>query len=181
MINALLERIPNSARLITTTTRTPREGDVHGNRYNFISEEEFKNKISKSEFLEYNIYAGNYYGSERKILEKALERFTVVLSQIEVNGKHNLDKLGIKNLSIFLLPESLDVLRKRIEKRGGIPKEIIQERLTIAEKEIADSGDYNYRVYNKEGKLEETIAEIEQIITTELGKTLTLDKKANFS
>jgi guanylate kinase len=69
-----------------------------------------------------------------------------------------------------MLPDSLDNLKKRIERRGGITPEVIAERLKIAEREIAASSDYDYRIVNVEGQLPETIAKIEEIITSELAK-----------
>lgn len=166
VINSLVKIIPHSARFVTTTTRSPRPGNVDGRDYFFISKSEFEQKIAKSELLEHNFYAGNYYGTEKKHLEESLKKNDVVFTQIEVNGKHNLDRLGIPHLSIFLVPESLEILRSRIEKRGGITPEIIAERLKIAEREIAESADYDHRIVNVDGKLEETIEKIAKIILT---------------
>lgn len=180
VINALLNLFPNSARLTTTTSRTPREDDKQKSYY-FVTKEEFESKIKNGEFLEYNIYAGNFYGSEKKVLEKSLSEHSVVFTQIEVNGKHNLDKLGIENFSIFLVPESMEILRHRIERRGGISTNSMNQRLSIAHKEIKDSEDYDFRITNFEGKLGETVERIHQIIKDELKKRATLDKSGNFS
>lgn len=172
VINTLLKRLPHSARLISTTTRAPRPGNKEGVDYFFISREDFEKRIADGDFLEYNVYANNYYGTPRSYLENMLPTNSIILSQIEVNGKHNLDKLGIQNLSIFMLPDTIDNLRKRIEKRGGITPEVMKERLKIAEHEIAASSDYDYRIVNVEGKLPETIAKIEKIIMTRVNETV---------
>ncbi len=164
VINALVERLPRATRLVTTTSRTPRPGDVDGVDYHFISKSEFENKIQAGEFLEYNLYADNYYGTQKGDLNSLLDTYEVVFSQIEVNGKHALDQAGVQNLSIFLLPESLDVLRERIQKRGGVGEIEMEKRLTIAAEEIGASTDYDFRVINREGKLESTVDEIERII-----------------
>ncbi len=179
VINALVKIIPGAARLVTTTSRPPRPGNVEGVDYYFVSKEEFKNKIKKNEFLEYNFYAGNYYGTEKKRLEEMLTKNTAVFSAIEVNGKRNLDKAGIKNLSIFLLPDSLEILKDRIRKRGGVSEELIEERMKIAEKEISAAPEYDYQVVNKDGKIEETIDKLAKIITSELNKPLNIDKEPN--
>ncbi|MSU75021.1 MAG: guanylate kinase [Candidatus Magasanikbacteria bacterium] len=168
VINALLERFSNSARFVTTTSRPPRPGNQEGVDYHFITSEEFAAKIKHSDFIEYNLYAGHYYGTEKSRLDEALERNKLVLTQIEVNGKHNLDKANIPHLAVFLLPESLNVLRHRIEKRGGVSETDLKERLAIAEKEIAASGDYDYRIVNAEDKLDETIEKIAEIIKSHL-------------
>lgn len=171
VINALLKKIPHSARLISTTTRLPRPKNKDGVDYNFITPEEFKNKIKNGDFLEYNIYVGNYYGTDEKMLKEKLSEHPVVFTQIETNGKHNLDKKNIKNLSIFLMPEKISDLKKRIEKRGGISQDEIRERLRVTDEQIAQSTDYDYHVINVEGKLEETIAEVEKIIKNYLSRT----------
>ncbi len=170
VINSLIKRLPKTTRLITTTTREPRPGNKEGVDYFFTTKDIFEKRIADGDFLEYNNYAGNYYGTPKKYLEELLATNDVVLSQLEVNGKHALDKLGFAHLAIFMLPDSLDNLRKRIERRGGITPEVIAERLTIAEREIAASSDYDYRIVNVEGQLPETIAKIEEIITSELAK-----------
>ena len=164
VIAELLKLIPNSTRLVTTTSRPKRPGDQEGVNYFFVSADDFKKRIEAGEFLEYNFYAGNYYGSEKSVLEAALARFDVVFSNIEVNGKHNLDILGIKHLSIFLLPESLDELRGRIEKRGGLTEEVINERLKIAAEEIKKSEDYDLRIVNPDGGLENVVKQIEKAV-----------------
>lgn len=168
VINALLKIIPGSARFVTTTSRQPRPGNKDGVDYHFISEKIFKEKIAAGEFIEYNHYSSNYYGTQKKHLTESLARHAVVFTQIEVNGKHNLDKLKIPHLSIFLEPENLDVLRGRIERRGGVSPESLTERLKIAKKEIEESKDYDYRVINYEGKLNETIAKIAEIIQSRI-------------
>lgn len=175
VINTLLKRLPHSARLISTTTRPPRPGNKEGVDYFFITKEEFEKRIAENDFLEHNIYAGNYYGTPRPYLEKMLGSHEVILSQIEVNGKHNLDKLGIPNISIFMLPDDLNNLRKRIEKRGGITPEVMEERLNIAQREIEASVDYDFRIVNVEGQLSETIAKIEEIIKQQQLERQTLD------
>jgi len=179
VINALLKIIPNSVRLVTTTSRPPRPGNVEGVDYYFISKDEFENKIKNNEFLEYNFYAGNYYGTEKSRLEDLLNTNSVVFSAIEVNGKRNLDKVGVKNLSIFLLPDSLEILKDRIRKRGGVSEELIKERMKIAEKEISAAPEYDYQVVNKNGKIEETIDKLAKIINSELTKLQNIDKEPN--
>lgn len=164
VIRELLKIFPNSARFITTTSRPPRPGNTNGVDYYFINQKQFAKQIKNGDFLEYNIYAGQYYGTEKEKLEKMLSQHDIVFTQIEVNGKHNLDKQDIENVSIFLLPENLEILKKRIQRRGGLTPEIITERLKTAEKEILDSADYDYRLVNKDGKMSETVNEIATII-----------------
>ncbi len=146
--------------------------------YHFLSAEEFVTKIEQGDFIEYNFYAGNYYGTQKSHLAETLKNHSLVLTQIEVNGKHNLDKTGISHLAIFLLPESLDILRHRIKERGGVSEADLKERLTIAQKEIAESGDYDCRIVNAEGHLTETIEKIAKIIEPYLVGEKRVDKKS---
>lgn len=177
VINALLKRFPDSARFVTTTSRPPRPGNKEGVDYYFISPEDFQNKIKNNEFIEYNFYAENYYGTEKSRLEDALKKHSLVLTQIEVNGKHNLDKAHIPHLSIFLVPENLNQLANRIRHRGGLTETAITERLAIATAEIKASADYNYKIVNAEGHLRETIDKIAEIIQKRLNTPVAVDKK----
>lgn len=164
VINALIKLLPNSARLVTTTTRLPRPGNQEGVDYYFVTAEEFEKKITNQELVEYNNYAGNYYGIEKKHLFFALDKYEIVFTQIEVNGKHNLDKQNIQHLSFFLLPESLEILAERIRKRGGVDEKTLQKRLKIAQEEIESSGDYDYKIVNKDGYFEQTVEQIRSLI-----------------
>src|SRR3989338_2134147 len=103
------------------------------------------------DFLEYNFYAGHYYGTQKGTLDALLHTHDVVFSQIEVNGKHALDRAGIANLSIFLVPESLDILEARIRKRGGLGADDIERRLAQARVELEESSDYDYRIVKWKG------------------------------
>ncbi|MDO9509714.1 MAG: guanylate kinase [Candidatus Magasanikbacteria bacterium] len=176
IINALLKIIPNSVRFITTTSRPPRPGNQEGVDYYFISKEEFENKIKNNDFLEHNFYAENYYGTEKQLLEKTMSENEIIFLNMDVNGKNNLEKTGIKNLSIFLLPENLEILKNRIKARGGVSDEVIEERMKIAQKEISAAPEYDYQVINENGKIDQTIDKLAKIITFELNQTSNIDK-----
>lgn len=173
VINALLKIFPNSARLVTTTSRPPRPGNKEGVDYFFTSKNDFELKIKQDDFWEHNIYSGNYYGIEKARLVEALEKHDFVFTQIEVNGKHNLDRKKIEHIAIYLLPENIEVLRERIRRRGGLNEAQIEERLAIAKREIEESADYDYRVVNAQGKLDETVQKVAGIIRSAGG----VDKK----
>lgn len=164
VINELLKILPNSVRLLTTTSRPLRPGNLEGVDYHFVSKEEFEAKIKNNEMVEYNNYAGNYYGIEKARLSEVLNKYDLVFTQIEVNGKSNLDKQDIKHLSFFLLPDSLEILADRIRQRGGVSEDLIVKRLEIAQQEIDKSENYDYRILNKDGKFQQTVEQIKQII-----------------
>lgn len=164
IITKLVKIFPNSARLVTTTTRDPRPDDTEGVSYNFISKKEFKNKIKKGDFLEYNNYNGNYYGIDKKVLTETLSKNNIVFTNIDVNGRESLIENNIQHLAIFLLPENLDILEQRIKTRGGVTEKELKNRLKTAKKEIKMSGKYDYKVVNKEDKIDEAVEEIGEII-----------------
>ncbi|MCX6781676.1 MAG: guanylate kinase [Candidatus Magasanikbacteria bacterium] len=169
VIRGLLDILPDSARYLTTTTRPMRPGEKNGVDYHFVTRDEFEIMIKNDELIEYNIYADNYYGTEKNRLNELLNNHLIVFSNIEINGKKNFDKTGWKNVSIFLLPESLDILKQRIIARGGLTDEAIAKRLDTAKKEIAESDIYDYKLVNYQGKLDETVAKTAEIIKTRLG------------
>jgi guanylate kinase len=173
VIARLLKMFPRSTRLVTTTSRAPRPSDKEGVTYHFISPENFKNKIKQGYFLEYNNCVGNYYGTPKKYLENLLKNYSLVFSNLDVNGKHSMDKLGIKNMSFFLLPENMKILKQRAEKRGGMTNKMIQDRIKLASEEIAKSKDYDYPITNYEGKLQQTTDSITEIIQRHLKKHTT--------
>lgn len=164
VIKSLLSKFEQSAQFVTTTTREPREGEVHGKDYFYRTREEFASMMKDGAFVETNEYAGNLYGTEKAKLEEFLDTYDIVFSQADVNGKHSLDQLHIPHLSIFLMPESIDILKQRIIERGGVSEEKMNERMQIAEEELETSKDYDVRIVNAEGKLEETVEEIVAII-----------------
>jgi len=176
VIARLLKIFPNSARLVTTTSRAPRPSDKEGVTYHFISPEDFASKIKEGYFLEYNNCVGNYYGTPKKYLNDLLQKYDLVFSNLDVNGKHSMDKLDVNNLAFFLLPESMAILRQRAEKRGGMTNKMIQDRIKLAAEEMAKSKDYDYQITNYEGKLRQTTDSIAAIIKKHLRNSRPIDK-----
>lgn len=164
VIRALLQKIPNSAKLVTTTTRAPRPEDQEGVTYYFTNKTDFENKIKNGEMMEYATYADHYYGVQKSELENKLKKFDVIFSNVEVQGRRNYTAAGIENLSIFLVPDSLDDLKKRIMSRGGVNESELELRLETAKNEIAAASEYQYQVVNKAGHLDETIDNVAKII-----------------
>lgn len=141
----------NLSYSISMTTRKPREGEVHGQDYFFVSEERFLDAIKNDELLEYARFVGNYYGTPKAYVEKLREEGKNVFLEIEVEGAKKVleeykDDAGV--LSIFLLPPSLYELEKRIRGRRTEPEEIIQERLQKAKRELGLKKNYHFNVMN---------------------------------
>jgi guanylate kinase len=137
--------------------------------------------IRQGAFMEHAKFAGNYYGTQKKHLEELLKQHPIVFTQIDVNGKHQLDRLSLNHVSIFLVPDSLETLRTRITARGGLTPEAVEERMKIAREEIAGAADYEYQITNENGKMAETVAKIAKIIEEKTGLQPGIDKKALFS
>lgn len=177
VIQSLMRTFGDAVQLVTTTSRPPREGEKHGVDYYFISKEEFQQKLDIGDFVEYNEYAGNYYGTEWAELHRCEESAALVFSQAEVHGKRSLDALKVPHISVFLLPESLEILEKRLEQRGGMARENIERRLEIAKAEIAEAETYDLPIVNTDGKMAETVDRIATFIRERVPGLRTLDNK----
>ena len=143
----LLSEVENLEKVITYTTRKPRPQEKNGVDYVFISKEEFEKKIKENFFLEYaNVY-GNYYGTPKKEVERILSEGKDVLLVIDVQGAFKIKKEIPEAVSIFLLPPSLEELKRRIEARG-YKDENIEKRLETAKEEIPCAKYFDFVVVN---------------------------------
>jgi guanylate kinase len=176
IIRELLKIYPQSFLFITTTTREAREKEKNNKDYYFISKKEFEKKIKSDDFVEYNFYNDNYYGIDKIKMEKIRQKKSMIFFAIDVNGKKSFDKKKIEHFSIFILPESLAILEERIRQRGSISESQIKDRLKLAKKELKIAQNYDYKIVNKQGKLDETVKKIKKIIDKILAKELGLDK-----
>lgn len=133
---------------VSMTTRKPRPGEINGKDYFFVSEDEFKQAISKNELLEYNQYVGHYYGTPLTPVKKMLDEGHDVLLEIDVNGAKKVREQMPDGVFIFLTPPDLHELRHRLEHRGTDSENVIQGRLKQAKKEILMMADYDYAIVN---------------------------------
>lgn len=124
---------------ISATSRAPRAGEVDGVHYYFLSEEDFRSRIEKGDFLEYEeVYAGHFYGTLRSEIDTNLEAGENVILDIDVKGAQNIKSVyGDQALSIFIQPPSLEALRDRLTARGTESPERIEQRLQRAETELS--------------------------------------------
>ncbi len=133
---------------ISHITRKMRAGEVEGEKYHFISTEEFKEELEKDVFLEYNEYSGNFYGTPKAPIEEHLAAGDDVLIECDVNGAETLRKLLPGVISVFIMPPSFEVLKKRLSGRGTETAEQIERRLNEALNEIRRADEYDYIVVN---------------------------------
>lgn len=149
---------------ISATSRDRRKGEVEGSTYYYLSEEEFKLRIERGDFLEYAVVYGNYYGT----LKSELDEGDVIL-EIDTQGAMKVLKSHPEILSIFLVPPSMEELRARLEKRGREPKEAIEARLKAAAAEI-EIGQRRYKYVVVNDEVERAAEEVARIIKSELSK-----------
>ena len=169
VLNNLLAKNKNIRISTSATTRSPREGEVDGEDYYFISNEEFVQLISKDGMLEYAEYCGNYYGTPYDQVESWLCKGRDVVLEIEVNGGAQVMKRCPDAVSIFIIPPSLKELEMRLKNRATEPDKIIEKRLNIAREEINAAKDYNYIVVND--TVEQCATDICNIIVSEKMKS----------
>ena len=163
--NRLLNEL-NAWYSVSTTTRSPREGEINGVNYFFVTKEEFEKKIKEGAFLEYNVYNDNYYGTSREIVVNKINSGINVFSEIDVNGAHNIKKVFPDALLIYIAPPSIEVLKERLISRGTESIEKINQRLEIAERELKEVDFYDYVVINDD--LDKATDEVRNIIAKKI-------------
>jgi guanylate kinase len=149
LVGALLEKEPNIKLSISYTTRKPREGEMNGREYNFVTREAFEKMIAAGEFLEYADVYGNYYGTSRRWIETELAGDHDVLLEIDWQGAKQLRTLFPDMVGIFILPPSLPELRKRLESRGKDAPEVIARRMASAREDISHVLEFEYIIVNE--------------------------------
>lgn len=149
---------------VSATTRPPGPGETDGVNYTFLTREQFEERIRNDEFLEYARVFGNYYGTPRPPVEKALNEGRVVILEIDVQGALQVKKQKPKAVMIFILPPRTDVLQQRMDTRGrGEDQESKKNRLQTASHEIAAAWQhYDHMVVNDD--LEQAVQEVIAII-----------------
>ena len=143
---------PNIWESISMTSRKPRNGEIDGKAYYFVSEEEFEENIKEDKMLEYAKFAGNYYGTPRGKVQEHLDKGEDVILVIEIQGALQIKKKIPHALFIFLLPPSMRELKRRLTDRHTESKEKVMERFETAYKEINELSKYNYVIVNDEVK-----------------------------
>lgn len=165
----LVKKRDDVVESVSATTRKPREGEVDGVNYFFLTKDKFEKMIKNNGFLEYANYNGNYYGTPVKGVQKAIEEGKVCFLIIEVQGAQKVMKMFPDNcVSIFLLPPSLDVLEQRLRKRDSDGEEMIKQRLDIANIEMSYKDKYTYQIVNDD--IDVCVNDIDKIISQELEK-----------
>ncbi len=168
--NRVKDMVDNLGFSVSATSRSPREGEVNGKSYWFITVEQFMEKIKNDEFIEYEeVYPGKFYGTLKSEVEKKLMKGINLAFDVDVHGAVKIKKLyGDNALAIFIQPPSIDELRKRLELRGTDTPEVIDERIKRATYELSRAGEFDEIVVNDD--LETAVNETYELVVNFLNE-----------
>jgi guanylate kinase len=161
----VLKICPNVLFSVSYTTRPPRPGEEDGKDYCFVTEEAFRERIVQGEFAEWEEYSGYLYGTSAKTMNAFLEKGFDLLLDIEPRGAGALKKNYPGGIFVFILPPSMDELKRRLDGRGFDNEEQMKERLDRAMDEIREVAWYDYVIFND--RLESAIDQLRSIYVAE--------------
>lgn len=166
LIREALEAVPELAYSVSATTRRPREGEIDGRDYLFLSREEFEKWIEEGRFLEWAEYSGNLYGTPEPRVEEMLASGWSVILEIELQGARLVRKSRPDAVMVFVRAPSLEVTRQRLEGRATEDSEALEKRMTTALKEVAARDEFDHEVVNgeREHAREDMVKTIRKIV-----------------
>ncbi|HEX7279035.1 MAG TPA: guanylate kinase [Solirubrobacterales bacterium] len=168
LIKELLNEVPDLELSVSATTRPPREGEVNGRDYHFLTSEEFDERVAAEDFLEFATYSGNLYGTLRSEVERRLAEGHSVVLEIEVQGARQVRAAMRESIQVFIAPPDSAVLRERLNSRGTDSPEAIDARLEVADQEMAAQDEFAYRVVNDD--LDRAAEKLVRVVRAELGQ-----------
>ncbi len=162
----ILEDEAEMSLSISVTTRPPRPGEVNGRDYFFVDVPTFEGMVQRNEFLENAKFCGNYYGTPREPVRKALEEGKDILFDIDWQGTQQIAENAREDLvSVFVLPPSIEELERRLFSRGQDSEEVVRRRMSIAAAEMSHWNEYDYVIVNVD--FEESVRNVRSIIQAE--------------
>lgn len=169
---SLISNHPPLSFSVSVTSRAPRSGEINGQSYHFVSENEFKEKIAANELFEHELVHGNYYGTLKSTVDQALVKGHDLLLDIDIKGAINFKKQLPKNtVIVFIAPPSIHVLKQRLMARGSVSPEDLARRMQTAESEfdtvkaLLDDSIVDYLIVNE--YLEDTIRKVSEVLLAE--------------
>ncbi len=150
VMTELFKKMPELLFSISSITRAMRAGEREGEKYNFITREKFEDMLKNDRLLEHNEFVGNYYGTPREPVERAVANGQDMVIEVDVNGAAQIREKMPEAVSIFIMPPSFAELKRRLSGRGTESEELIQKRLTSALGEIKRAVEYDYIVVNQD-------------------------------
>ena len=172
VMTELFKKMPELLFSISSITRAMRAGEREGEKYNFITREEFEDMLKNDRLLEHNEFVGNYYGTPREPVERAVADGQDMVIEVDVNGAAQIREKMPEAVSIFIMPPSFAELKRRLSGRGTESEELIQKRLNSALGEIKRATEYDYIVVN-----EDIAAAADDIMSVILSSRLKTDRQ----
>ena len=148
LCDAVIKHFDSLLYSISHTTRAPRRGEINGKDYFFISEDEFKENIKHNNWVEWAKVHGHYYGTHASFIKDNLSQGKDVLLDIDVQGAEQIIRQFPETITIFIMPPSFNVLKRRLESRGTDTRSAIEQRLQNAQKEIDKKDMYQHVIIN---------------------------------
>jgi guanylate kinase len=161
------KKLDDAVVYVTATSRKPRPGEIPGKHYYFYSPEKFREEIEEGNFLEWSMVHGEFKGVRRDVLGETLQNHRIVIVKPDPQGMRKIKSQLPEALTIFIMPPSVESLRRRLVARGTETPEQREIRLRNAEIEMAAAPEYDYVVVNEDGKIDETADQIAEIIRKE--------------
>ena len=155
VLKGFLSRNPNFMLSISCTTRAPREGEIDGVNYFFMTKDDFKDCIENDKFLEWAEFAGNFYGTKKKFINQCLEDGKDIILEIDTQGALQVKKQMPESVLIFICPPSLEDLEKRLRGRHTEDEATIQKRLNAVKEELARAENIEKNIQNEEQFIKE--------------------------
>lgn len=172
VMTELFKKMPELLFSISSITRAMRAGEREGEKYNFITREKFEDMLKNDRLLEHNEFVGNYYGTPREPVERAVANGQDMVIEVDVNGAAQIREKMPEAVSIFIMPPSFAELKRRLSGRGTESEEFIQKRLASALGEIKRAAEYDYIVVN-----EDITAAADDIMSVILSSRLKTDRQ----
>jgi len=162
LLKPLLTKHPEIYLSISATTRSPRPGEINGQHYYFFNRQRFDKMMDAGEFLEWEEFAGNCYGTPRQPVEEQIAQGKIVLLEIELQGARQVRQTFPQGYQIFILPPSVEELERRIRDRGQDAEVAISRRLKQAQTELAAADEFDIKIVND--NFDEALANLEAAI-----------------
>ena len=175
LVKALLEQTTDIGVSVSHTTRAPRDGEIDGKDYNFVSQDTFKGLIDQNAFLEHAQVFDNFYGTSQIWVEQELEAGRDVILEIDWQGAQQIRQQMPHMVSVFILPPSREELLKRLTGRGTDSQEIIDRRMQDAVSEMSHYGEFNYLIINDD--FDTALQELRSIVIARRQRTAVQSQK----
>jgi len=169
LIRRVLDTVPNLSYSVSYTTRTPRNGEVHGREYFFVNRETFEAMVRANEFLEWALVHGNLYGTARQQVALETAAGTDIVLEVDVQGAASIRNLTMDTVSVFILPPSYEILRRRLVARGTDSEEQLALRMKNAPEELRQYSSFDYVIINDD--VERAAHQLASIIYSERARS----------